>query len=66
MKITSVRVLHIDRYLYALVDTDAGITGLVGVLARIVPFQPTATKRPPPQAAACSGSLVTRSRTSSQ
>jgi galactonate dehydratase len=28
MKITAVRVLHIDRYLYALVDTDAGITGL--------------------------------------
>ena len=28
MKITAVRVLHIDRYLYALVETDAGITGL--------------------------------------
>ena len=28
MKITAVRVLHVDRYLYALVDTDAGITGL--------------------------------------
>lgn len=28
MKITAVRVLHVDRYLYALVETDAGITGL--------------------------------------
>lgn len=28
MKISDIRVLHVDRYLYVLVETDAGITGL--------------------------------------